>query len=114
MHECTLVPPGQPRMLIVIDTQLTSAFIQWNPPSNTNNNPPVAYYLINATRTDGEVFVSTARFITSYNVTGLFPGTTYELTVVAVSQGGDVVAKSQPSNAVIITTKVSGKLRLDD
>ena len=47
-------------------------------------------------------------------MTGLLPGTTYELTVVAVSQGWDVVAKSQPSNAVIITTKVSGKLCLDD
>ena len=45
--------------------------------------------------------MSTARFVNSYKVTGLLPGTTYELTVVAVSQGGDVVAKSQPSNAVI-------------
>jgi hypothetical protein len=103
-------------MLTVTDTQTTSAFIQWSPPSNSNNNnSPVAYYLINATRTrqgDGIVFISTSRLVTSYNVTGLLPGTTYELTVVAVSQGGDVVAKSQPSNAVIVTTRFSGKLCL--
>ena len=34
---------------------------------------------------------------TYYNVTGLLPGTTYELTVMAVSQGGDIFAVGQPS-----------------
>ena len=39
-----------------------------------------------------------------FNVTGLLPGTTYELTVVAVSQGDDVIAQSQPSVSVQGTT----------
>jgi hypothetical protein len=45
---------------------------------------------------------------TFYSVTGLLPGTTYELTVVAVSQGGDVVAESQPSGPIVNTTGVTG------
>ena len=45
-------------------------------------------------------------------MTGLLPGTTYELTVhvVAVSQGGDVIAKSQASEPVINTTGFTGQL----
>ena len=43
-------------------------------------------------------------------MTGLLPGTTYELTVVAVSQGGDVVARGQPSDPIVDTTSVTGKL----
>ena len=38
---------------------------------------------------------------TSFNVTGLLPGTTYELTVVAVSQEGDINARSVESDSVI-------------
>ena len=34
-------------------------------------------------------------------MTGLLPGTTYELTVVAVSQGGDINARSVENDAVI-------------
>ena len=45
---------------------------------------------------------------TFYSVTGLLPGTTYELTVVAVSQGGDVIAESQPSGPIVNTTGVTG------
>ena len=41
-------------------------------------------------------------------MTGLLPGTTYELTVVAVSQGGDVVAEGQASGPIINTTRVTG------
>ena len=46
---------------------------------------------------------------TFFNVTGLLPGTTYELTVVAVSQGGNVIARSQPSDPIIDTTGVTGQ-----
>ena len=46
---------------------------------------------------------------TFYNVTGLLPGTTYELTVVAVSLGGDVVARNQPSDPIVDTTGVTGQ-----
>ena len=46
---------------------------------------------------------------TFYNVTGLLPGTTYELTVVAVSQGGNVIAEGQPSSPRVNTTGVTGR-----
>ena len=46
---------------------------------------------------------------TFYSVTGLLPGTTYELTVVAVSRGGNVVARSQPSDSIVDTTGVTGQ-----
>ena len=116
MHDYT-VPPGQPQELQVTDIRTTSTFIQWRPPSNSIT--PIAHYVISAIRIghDGAALVieiDTAATILSYNVTGLLPGTTYELTVVAVSQGGNVVAKSQPSNSVIITTNFSGKLYLNN
>ena len=45
--------------------------------------------------------------VTFFNVTGLLPGTTYELTVVAVSIVRDVVARSQPSNLIQRTTALT-------
>ena len=46
---------------------------------------------------------------TYFNVTDLLPGTTYELTVVAVSQGGDIVARSEASDPVVDSTGVTGQ-----
>ena len=110
MHECA-VPPGQPRELTVTDIQTTFALIQWSPPSD---NFPISYYLIYATHSgqtspgmavlEFEVDIAA----TSYNVTGLLPGTTYELTVVAVSQGGNIIAEGQPSSPIVNTTGVTG------
>ena len=40
--------------------------------------------------------------VTSFNITGLLPGTVYELTVVAVSEGGNVTARSPESDFVVI------------
>ena len=55
-----------------------------------------------------KVSTSTISNETFYNVTGLLPGTSYELTVVAVSQGGDVVAKSLAREPIVNTTGVTG------
>ena len=111
MHECT-VPPGQPQMLIVTNIEATSAYIQWSPPSESNS--PISHYLINVVQagSPGGALVVNATVLTSFNMTDLLPGTTYELTVVAVSQGGNVIAKSQPSSSVTITTRFSGKTYL--
>ena len=38
--------------------------------------------------------------VTFYNVTGLLLGTTYELTVVAISEGGNITARSPESDSV--------------
>ena len=63
----------------------------WEAPLNSS----VSYYLINASSlnyTGRDLVTNTSSNATFFNVTGLDPGTTYELTVVAVSQGGDVIA----------------------
>ena len=52
---------------------------------------------------------NTSSNATFLNVTGLLPGTTYELTVVAVSQGGDILAISKPSDPAVHTTNVTGQ-----
>ena len=72
---------------------------------------PISYYLINAQNLNSSVRMvatNTTTNITTFNVTGLLPGTTYELTVVAVSQKEHVIARSQPSDAVTVTTVVTG------
>ena len=60
------------------------------------------------------VMVSTMSSVTFFNVTGLLPGTTYELTVqvVAVSEAGDVTAKGPESELAQATTKVTGTCTL--
>ena len=52
---------------------------------------------------------NTSTNATFYNVTGLLPGTTYVLTVVAVSQGGDIFAVSELSDPQTIITDVIGQ-----
>ena len=75
-------------------------------------NSIVSYYLINATNlndTGMDLVTNTSTNGTFFNVTGLFPGITYELTVVAVSQGGEIVAKSQASEPETRTTGLTGQ-----
>ena len=56
--------------------------------------------------------ITTATF---FNVTGLLPGTIYELTVVAVSKGGDVIARRSESISVALARRVTGMfLKLDN
>ena len=45
---------------------------------------------------------------TFFNITGLLPATTYSFTVVAISEGGDVIAMSQESPAIEYATKFTG------
>ena len=56
------------------------------------------------------VTMETDANITYFNVTDLLPGTTYELTVVAVSQGGDINARSVESDSVIFMQGMSIKI----
>ena len=77
---------------------------------------PISYYLINASSLYSIMVVvaNTTMNVKHFNLTGLLPGTTYELTVVAVSQGGNVIAESQPSTSLQVTTTVTGILILMD
>ena len=81
-----------------------------------NFDSPISFYTINVRNPnssggmDALVVTNTSTNATFFNVTGLLPGTTYELTVVAVSQGGDVVATSEPSSVPIVeTTQLTGE-----
>ena len=98
----------QPQSLSVDSTEVTSIHISWIAPVDIFY--PIMFYSIsiwNLSSTDAMasvVVVNTATNDTFFNVTGLLPGTTYELTVVAVSQVGDIVAKSKASHPIIHTT----------
>ena len=88
----------------------TSVRVQWNTPSVVGF--PISYYLVTARSLNSSsrvLIANTSTNVTTFNVTGLLPGTTYELTVVAVSQGGEVFAESQVSDSLPLTTKVTGK-----
>ena len=104
--------PGQPHTLSVDSTEATSIRICWV--ASMEANSTITFYSINARNLNSTdamgdvVVVNTTTNATFFNVTGLLPGTTYELTVVAVSQGGDVVARSESSDPVIFTTDNTG------
>ena len=84
----------------------------WEAPVQSDSR--ISYYLIracnlNSSQTEvDKVVTNTITNETFYNVTGLLPGTTYELTVVAVSQGGDIITESQASGPIVNTTGVTG------
>ena len=114
-HTCThahtqhIVPPDQAHALTVENTEATSIHISWRPPTLATLHP--FYYLINANNLNGTYDTKQANTTnTFFNVTGLLPGTTYELTVVTVYEGGggENVAMSQPSNSAIATTEFTG------
>ena len=104
-------PPGQPRTLSVEDTAATSLHVRWDSPFMFDS--PISFYTINARNLNSSggmdklVVTNTSTNATFFNVTGLLPGTTYELTVVAVSQGGGIVAKSD-SASIVQRTKLTG------
>ena len=104
-------PPGQPHMISVKESEATLFQVCWEAPVQSDS--PISYYLLracnlNSSSESNKVISNTISNETFFSVTGLLPGTTYELTVVAVSQGGDIVAESQASSPIINTTGVTG------
>ena len=104
-------PPGQPHTLSVKESDATLFQVCWEAPAQSDSH--ISYYLLracslNSSVDSDKVTTTTISNETFYSVTGLLPGTTYELTVVAVSQGGDVVAKSQASDPIVDKTRVTG------
>ena len=113
MHKINTAPPGQPHTLSVKERDATLLHICWEAPVQSDSH--ISYYTItvcnlNSTIESNKVITDTTSNMTFYNVTALLPGTTYELTVVAVSRGGDVTARSQPSDPIVDKTGVTGKL----
>ena len=111
---CTVTAvPGPPLTLAVDSIEPISVLICWETPLVADS--PITFYSIKASNLnatggmDGIVITNTTTNSTFFNVTGLLPGTTYELNVVAVSQGGNIFAESQASDSILITTKVTGE-----
>jgi chitodextrinase len=94
-------PPSQPSIPIIESSGATWAFISWNAPLMADSS--ISHYEIMARAIDHDeiMTIETNTSATSFNVTGLLPGTTYELTVVAVSQGGGINARSLESDSVV-------------
>ena len=71
---------------------------------------PISCYEIIAREVDGSgvVTVTTTTNITFFNVTGLLPGTIYELTVVAIYEDGNITTKSPESDSVVMGVTSSG------
>ena len=85
--------------------------ICWEPPFNVEF--PITYYEIIARATDdlGEIIrnMSTPDNVTFVNVTDLLPGITYNFTVVAVVQGGDIISRGPESLPLVdISTELTG------
>jgi hypothetical protein len=105
--------PGQPQSLSVDRVEATSIRICWQAPLMADS--PISFYSISARNlnstsgVDELVMRNTTTNATFFTVTDLLPGTTYELYVVAVSQGGDVVARSQPSGPETTATDITGQ-----
>ena len=108
------VIPGSPQTLAVESIGATSVQLCWEPPLVADS--PITFYTISALNlnTTGEmndiVLRNTTTNSTFFNMTSLLPGITYELTVMAVSHGGDIFAVSQASDSLQITTIVTGNV----
>ena len=107
-------PPGPPLRLNVDSSTATSFAVSWEAPLEFNSL--ISFYSVSARNlngtgggNDGVVTRNTTNNSTLFIFPYLLPGTTYELTVVTVSQGGDIVAKSQASEPVVSITGLTGQ-----
>ena len=98
-------PPGQPRSLGLENVGATWVRICWESPFDVDF--PISRYEIIARPLDNVVVnTSTRDNRTFINITNLDPGTTYNFSVVAVIEAGEVVARGVESESLgdIMTT----------
>ena len=102
--------PGPPSVPAVDSIGATWAHIRWD--SSLMVNSPISHYQIIGREVNGVgvVTVNTTNNATFFNVSGLLPATTYSFTVVAISEGGDVMAISEESPAFQDVTGITGKM----
>ena len=104
------VPPGQPRALSVQNIGTTWVHLLWQPPLVVDF--PVSYYEVKVANDigGGAQHLETLDNSTFFNVTGLSSGTTYNFSVVAVIEAGQVVARGVESEPLedIQTTATAG------
>ena len=96
-----IAPPGQPSIPTIESTGATWVFISWTAPPVAASL--ISYYEIIAREINtGEALtLTTTTNATNFNVTGLFLSISYELTIVAVSEYGNITARSLESRSVV-------------
>ena len=104
----SLATPGRPSIPAVENTGATWARVCWDAPIMADS--PISRYQIIAREIGGAGIVTenTTTNATLFNITGLLPATTYSFTVVAISEGGDVIAMSQEGPPIEDTTGLTG------
>ena len=65
---------------------------------------PISYYeiIVREVNSDEIVTITTSTNITNFNVASLLTGISYELIVVAISEDGNITARSLESRSVVI------------
>lgn len=88
-------------------SQSTSIYMRWSPLF-----PNLFYFIsienLNSSIDVSEVVLNATNNATSFNVTGLLPGTTYELTLVVVCTETNTFNTSNVSTVVIRMTGLTG------
>ena len=104
----SLATPGPPSIPAVENIGATWARVCWDAPMMADS--PISRYQIIAREIGGAGIVTenTTTNATMFNITGLLPATTYSFTVVAISEGGDVIAISQEGPAFQDITGFTG------
>ena len=104
----SLATPDPPSVPAVENIGATWARVCWDAPLMAYS--PISRYQIIAREVGGAGIVTenTTTNATFFNITGLLPVTTYSFTVVAISEGGDVIAMSQEGPASQDTTEFTG------
>ena len=97
-----IAPPDQPSIPTIESSGANWVHISWIAPFVAHS--PISYYEIIVRTIDSSEIMSTetSTNVTIFNVTGLFPGMVYELSMVAVSEYGNITARSVESNPVVI------------
>ena len=97
-------PPFNVRDMNITDTTVT---LTWSPPSELGI-PSVSYYhVVMVPSPPSDVTLNTTN--TKLIIRGIVPGTTYNVTVVAVGMGNNVgLIESQPSDPINVMTMRGG------
>ena len=96
--------PGPPSVPAIENIGATWARICWVAPVMADS--PISRYRIIAREVGGQGIVTenTTTNATMFNITGLLPATNYSFSVVAISEGGDVIAISPEGPSIQDTT----------
>jgi chitodextrinase len=96
-----LTPPNPPTNLIITSSTSNQASLSWTAATQSANGTAIAGYAI--TKNGVVLFTIADPSVTSYNVTGLVPGSQYSFSVIAYDSSLSSLSSS-PSNVVDLNT----------